>query len=34
MSIRLRARNTFAPPPGGSFETMFFWKPNVWRVFW
>ena len=23
-SNRLRARNTFAPPPGGIFETMFF----------
>jgi len=30
--FRLRARNTFAPL-GGIFETMFYWKPNVWRVF-
>jgi len=31
--VKLSARNTFAPP-GGIFETMYFLKQIVWRVFW
>jgi len=31
---RLRARYTFAPPMGNLSRQCFFWKTNVWQVFW